>query len=350
MNQTLSAGEKTRNVRIPILFFLSLLLLVTGPKTANACVFCLEHMGVDAAMFWTNDVMVSFRLEYLDQLVSAHGPVAGGLHASQALLTQENSLQILITSKWMLQIDEPIYYRWNWPGNVGTASYTTGLGNNNPGYVFEPGDLWIGNLIDVYDKNTFSGSTRVVLLGAVHFPTAPTMQAFNNLYTNADLTGTGQYEATFGLEVLHGWSNGRWFAVADFLNSFEFPSSLGTQAGDEINTDYQIEYKLSDLHPKSIPETWVFLADYIDYVSSSIQVNPVTINGVTTPAGPIPGTEVFLDAIGAGFQSFPVKKWPNLMVFASAEKYVYWSAPGTTPTNPAVLNNFNTTLGFMVMW
>ena len=148
-----------------LVFFLVLFFGVCSPKKAMACVFCLEHMGMDASMFWTSDIMLSFRMNYSDIWIAGSQVQAGYSHigGSQALLTQENTLQALVTKKWMVQVTEPFYYRWNSnPQASSTNTYTPGLGNNNSGFLAVPGDLWIANLLDVYDRTTFSGTTRVV--------------------------------------------------------------------------------------------------------------------------------------------------------------------------------------------
>ncbi|EQD50661.1 hypothetical protein B1B_11161, partial [mine drainage metagenome] len=95
--------------------FLGLFIALCSPKKAMACVFCLEHMGMDASMFWTSDIMLSFRMNYSDIWIAGSQVQAGYSHigGSQALLTQENTLQVLVTKKWMVQVTEPFYYRWN---------------------------------------------------------------------------------------------------------------------------------------------------------------------------------------------------------------------------------------------
>ncbi len=329
-----------------------LVLIFSAPPRARACVFCLEHMGVDAAMFWTSDVMESMRWDYASTLVNNSawfGSNVHGLSASELLMTQENTLQLLATKRWMVQVTEPFYYRWNWPGNM-SSGYTPGLGNNNPGMVAVPGDLWIANLLDVYDRNTFSGATRIVLVQGVHFPTSPTLQTFNNQYVNSNLTGAGQYELTFGIEGMHTFSNGRWMLVGDFLNSFELPNNLGVETGDTINTDYMVGYRVTGLH-SDMPELWVTLGDYIHYNSANLQINPETINGVLTPAGPILGTEAFTEQVGVGAWMIP-KSLPNLMLFANVIKYLYWSDPGQSVANNnlAPFPTFKANLGFMWMF
>ena len=330
-------------------------LLVCGEgfsKEARACVFCLEHMGVDAAMFWTNDVMMSMRWDYAGTLVSGNAWLSSnvrGMSASELLMTQENTLQLLVTKRWMVQVTEPVYYRWNWPGSS-FAGYSAGLGNNNPGFLAVPGDLWIANLLDVYDRNTFSGTTRVVLVQGVHLPTSPTQQTFNNQYVNSDLTGAGQYELTFGIEAMHTFSNGRWMLVGDFINSFELPNNLGVQTGDTINTDYMVGYRVTGLHT-TLPELWVTFGDYIHYNSSNLQINPETINGVLNPAGPILGTEAFTEQVGVGTWMIP-HSMPNLIFFANVIKYLYWSAPGMSLANNnlAPFPTFKANIGFMWMF
>ena len=142
MKKTFPTGQKARKIRFSILISLFFLLLVAIPKNADACVFCLEHMGMDAAMFWTSDVMFSWRMNYSDIWIAGSQVQAGYSHVggSQALLTQENTLQALVTKKWMLQVTEPFYYRWNWNANAsgtGSPGYSAGLGNNNAGFVAE---------------------------------------------------------------------------------------------------------------------------------------------------------------------------------------------------------------------
>ncbi len=331
--------------------FLGLFIALCSPKKAMACVFCLEHMGMDASMFWTSDIMLSFRMNYSDIWIAGSQVQAGYSHigGSQALLTQENTLQVLVTKKWMVQVTEPFYYRWNSnPQASSSNTYTPGLGNNNSGFLAVPGDLWIANLLDVYDRTTFSGTTRVVLVQGVHFPTSPTSQAFNNQNITSTLTGAGAYELTFGLEAMHLFSNGRWMTIGDAIYSFELPNNLGTQLGNTLNTDYQVEYRLTGLHSK-FPEIWISAGDYIQYNATNIQVNPYVQNGVLQAAGPILGTENFQDSIGMGFQIMP-KSVPNLMIFANADKFVYWNQPGTTPSSPALNPDFKVLTGFMWMF
>ena len=342
--------------RLALAFAFALSLAGVGgitPPKAEACVFCLEHMGMDASMFWTNDIMLSWRMNYSNIWIAGSQVQAGYDHigGSQALLTQENTLQALVTKKWMVQVTEPIYYRWNFNGNAtgaGSPGYSTGLGNNNAGFVAVPGDLWIANLLDLYDRSTFSGSTRIVAVQGVHLPTSPTIQAFNNQNITSSLTGSGGYELTFGLEGMHTFSNGRWMAIGDFIYSFELPNNLGTQPGNVINTDYQVEYRLTGLH-SSLPEFWLSFGNYIQYNSANIQINPYVQNGVTQPAGPILGTENFEDSVGMGFQIMP-HSFSNLMIFANADKFVYWNQPGSTPQNPALNPDFKVLTGFMWMF
>ncbi len=353
MKKTFPTGQKARKIRFSILISLFFLLLVAIPKNADACVFCLEHMGMDAAMFWTSDVMFSWRMNYSDIWIAGSQVQAGYSHVggSQALLTQENTLQALVTKKWMLQVTEPFYYRWNWNANAsgtGSPGYSAGLGNNNAGFVAVPGDLWIANLLNIYDRNTFSGSTRIVLVQGVHLPTSPTLQAFNNQNITSTLTGAGGYELTFGIEAMHTFSNGRWMTIGDALYSFELPNNLGTQPGNVLNTDYQVEYRLTGLH-SHLPEIWISAGDYIQYNSANLQINPYVQDGQTIPAGPIPATENFEDSVGMGFQIMP-KSTPNLMIFANADKFVYWNQPGSTPSSPALNPDFKVLTGFMWMF
>ena len=348
---SLSPPRTTVRKLINALTFLAVLTLSVAlqPRTASACVFCLEHMGVDAAMFWTNDVMMSMRFDYASSWISgsaALSPNIRGINASQLLMTQENTLQVLASKRWMVQVTEPFYYRWNWSG--ATSGYSPGLGNNNPGFLAVPGDLWIANLLDLYDRNTFSGATRVILVQGVHFPTSPTLQTFNNQYINSDLTGAGAYELTFGLEAMHTFANGRWMIVGDFLNSFELPNNLGTETGDTINTDYMVAYRLNSLHT-DFPETWISFGDYIHYNSANLQVNPITLNGQVIPAGPILGTEAFTEQVGVGGWIIP-HNIPNLMVFANVIKYLYWDNPGSTPLAPNLFPTFKANIGFMWMF
>ncbi|EQD59399.1 hypothetical protein B1A_10458, partial [mine drainage metagenome] len=88
---------------------------------------------------------------------------------------------------------------------------------------------------------------------------------------------------------------------------------------------------------------------YIQYNASNIQINPYVQNGVLQPAGPIQGTENFQDSVGMGFQIMP-KSTPNLMIFANADKFVYWNQPGTTPQSPALNPDFKVLTGFMWMF
>ena len=338
-----------RKLILTVIFALS--IAVCSPEKAMACVFCLEHMGMDASMFWSSDIMLSFRLNYSDIWVAGNQVQSGYSHTggSQDLLTQENTLQALVTKKWMVQVTEPFYYRWNSnPQASSSNTYTPGLGNNNSGFLAIPGDLWIANLLDIYDRSTFSGTTRVVLVQGVHFPTSPTNQSFNNQNITSTLTGAGAYELTFGIEAMHTFSNGRWMTIGDAIYSFELPNNLGTQLGNTLNTDYQVEYRLTGLHSQ-FPEIWISAGDYIQYNSSNIQINPYVQNGVLQPAGPIQGSENFQDSVGMGFQIMP-KSVPSLMIFGNADKFVYWSQPGTTPSAPALNPDFKVLTGFMWMF
>ena len=347
-------GPTNRFVRLLLwLFPLLLFSLFSAPTRAQACVFCLEHMGMDASMFWTSDLMFSWRMNYSNIWIGGSQVQAGYDHigGSQALLTQENTLQALVTNKWMVQVTEPFYYRWNWNAQAsgpGTPGYSPGLGNNNAGFIAVPGDLWIANLLNIYDRNTFSGSTRIVLVQGVHLPTSPTIQAFNNQNITSSLTGAGGYELTFGIEAMHTFSNGRWMAIGDAIYSFELPNNLGTQPGNVLNTDYQVEYRLTGLH-SPLPEVWISVGEYIQYNSANLQVNPSVQEGQTIPAGPISGTENFQDSVGMGFQIMP-RSTPSLMIFANADKFVYWNQPGSTPSAPALNPNFKVLAGFMWMF
>lgn len=333
-------------------FFLPVLLLILlFPGSARACVFCLEHMGMDASMYWTNDIMLSFRFNDSDIWIAGSRVQAGYSHigGSQLLVTQENTLQVLVTGRWMVQVTEPIYYRWNWnPAASGTSSYSAGAGNNNSGFLSVPGDLWIANLFNLYDHSNFSGSTRIVGVLGVHLPTSPTIQAFNNQNITSSLTGSGGYELTTGLEAMHTFANGRWMVVGDGLYSFELPNSLGTQPGNVVNTDAQLEYRVTPLHSR-LPEIWISTGNYIQYNSANQQVTASVLNGQTLPVGPVPATENLEDSVGVGFQIMP-HSFSNLMIFGNADKFVYWNQPGSTPGNPALNPDFKVLAGFMWMF
>lgn len=351
MNRSCRTPDRGEYGKFLFAMLLVPLLFLCSPEKARACVFCLEHMGMNASMFWTSDVMFSWRMNYADIWIAGDQVQAGYSHigGSQALLTQENTLQVLVTKKWMVQVTEPFYYRWNWnPQAAGSTSYSPGIGNNNAGFVTIPGDLWIANLLNLYDRNTFSGSDRLVLVQGVHLPTSPTIQTFNNQNITSSLTGSGGYELTFGIEATHIFSNGRWMVVGDALYTFELPNNLGTQPGNVLNTDYQLEYRLTGRH-SSFPDIWVSAGEYIQYNSANLQINPYVQNGQTIPAGPILGTENFEDSIGMGFQILP-RSIPNLIIFANADKFVYWSQPGSTPSNPALNPDFKVLTGFMWMF
>lgn len=337
---------------VAVLLPLFALAAFGGPKTAQACVYCLEHMGMDPAMYWTSDVMVTFQMWQSNTWVAGSKVLPGLDHSlgSQTYLEQENTLQVLMTPKWMLQVSIPVQYDWKW-GAANTV---------NPGttsYLAEPGDIYIGSLWDVYDRNTFSGATRIVLLASIHFPTAPSTGVIQNQVEAASVTANGQYEIIGGIEGMHIFSNGRWMVAADSISSFETPQSSGYQPGFSENMDVQVQYKLFPLHSE-LPETWLTLGDYAEYDGTALYVSPYTNGTVTggvytpttTPAGNVYGSELFFDSVGVGFQIMP-RSVPNLMFFGKADYFVYTNNPGSSQATPGgPFDTYSVLTGIMWMF